>query len=97
VCDTVSVIHLMKNHRTLNEMNQHASDVLRSPPILLSALAYYGAATMHPTNDDGKAHIAVVLIRVKSMPNGHFALRGELVMQCRCAHDLMRQSHQKAL
>ena len=87
----------MKNRRTLHEMNQHASDVLRSPPILLSALAYYGAATMHPTNDDGKAHIAVVLIRVKSMPYGHFALRGELVMQCRCAHDLVRKSHQKAL
>jgi hypothetical protein len=87
----------MKNHRTLHEVNRHASDVLRSPLILLSALAYYGAATMHPTNDDGNAHIAVVLIRVRSMPNGYFALRGELVMQCRCAHDLMRQSHQKAL
>jgi hypothetical protein len=46
------------------------TDVLRSTLVLLSALAYYGAATMHPTNDDGNAHIAVVLIRVRSMPNG---------------------------
>jgi hypothetical protein len=40
----------------LHQMNQHAFDVLRSPPIFLSALAY--GAIIHPAND-GNSNIAV--------------------------------------
>ena len=31
------------------------------------------------------------------LPNGYFALGGQLVMQRRCAHDLVRKSDQEAL